>query len=355
MKSLARMSCYWPKMDADIRKFCAECLQCGSKPQSHSNLSPWPLSIRPMQRVHIDYCGPFLQSHYVLVVIDSFSKFPEVFLTKSATSTFTKQVLQKVFAREDVAQTIVSDNGTHFTSDYLRSWLKTVECTIVYTPPRHPQSNGLAENFIRTYKIAIRAANPQNFEELDRATDTFLLQYLNSKHGTTNHTPAFIYKERNLRSSLNFDTTEIYFKRGNDLRLRRGIILGSLGSRMFNILDIEDSSIHRRHYDQLIFIRHENPPLETSISSSANSISSASKILQNFSQSNDASISPFIPTQTSTPFKLSTADFRTNSSHLPIKNLQSSHTSSSDSNQLPDLPARPKRCVRPPDCLRYYR
>jgi hypothetical protein len=80
MKSLARLLCWWPSIDADIITFGKECNQCKQKPRSHPCWKPWPTPFTPMQRVHADFCGPFLGKYYALVVEDSYSKFPEVFL-----------------------------------------------------------------------------------------------------------------------------------------------------------------------------------------------------------------------------------------------------------------------------------
>lgn len=123
MKSLARLTCYWPSLNLDMQRTISTCQACYQKPK-RSDWNPWPSATCPMQRIHIDYCDPLLGKYYALVIIDCFSRFPEIFLTTNASATFTQQALQKFFAREGIAQCIVSDNGTHFTSSDLKSWLK---------------------------------------------------------------------------------------------------------------------------------------------------------------------------------------------------------------------------------------
>jgi len=124
MKSLARLICWWPEINHDIVNFVRNCKRCAVKPSNHKNWKPWPTTMYPMQRIHADYCGPFLGKFYALVIEDSFSKFPEVFLTLNATADFTKQCLQKIFSREGIAQVLVTDNGKHFSCQNLQNWLK---------------------------------------------------------------------------------------------------------------------------------------------------------------------------------------------------------------------------------------
>jgi transposase InsO family protein len=148
------------------------------------------MTIQPMQRVHADYCGPFIGKYYALVVQDAFSKFPEVFLTTSANSQFTKEALQKFFSREGMAQVLVTDNGSHFAAKDLQKWFKSIGCQALFIAPRLPQSNGQAENFVRTPKSAIQASNPTTSQDLHGVVDTFLLQYRNAKHAATKNSPA---------------------------------------------------------------------------------------------------------------------------------------------------------------------
>jgi len=60
-----------------------------------------------------------------------------------------------------------------------------------------------------------------------------------------------MFKGRTLRSFGNIDTTEVMFYKGNEQIPTDGIILNHIGSRMFNIMDRKDESLHRRHLDQI--------------------------------------------------------------------------------------------------------
>ncbi len=81
----------------------------------------------PWQRIHADYCGPFLKQYYALILIDSYSKWPEVFLTTKVDRAFPKLAMRRTFSREGVPLTVVTDNGTHFTSSEVQDWLKLVD------------------------------------------------------------------------------------------------------------------------------------------------------------------------------------------------------------------------------------
>ena len=254
MVSLARLLAWWPSINTDIKRYLQQCEKCRIvKPLSQTNWTPWPIPFKAMQRLHADYCGPLLGGYYALVVEDAFSKFPEVFLTRSPTAEFTKKALQGFFAREGIPQVLVTDNGSHFTAELLQAWLRSVGCCGVFTPPRHPASNGQAENFVRTLKTVIRVSSPNDVEQLQSVINNFLLQYRSAAHAATGKPPALLFKGRNLRTTVGLDSTEVIFFRGNDSRPCNGLILGRIGNRMFNLLDRADGTVHRRHRDQLTF------------------------------------------------------------------------------------------------------
>ena len=78
-KNLARYYVWWPKIDKDIEclvKSCEPCQLNRNDPEKHSShlwqLAPTYLS-KPWERIHIDFCGPF-RNHIYLIVVDAYSK-----------------------------------------------------------------------------------------------------------------------------------------------------------------------------------------------------------------------------------------------------------------------------------------
>ena len=98
MKSLSRLYCWWPGINDDIATFVKNCDKCAQKDfHRPGNLKPWPIPYEVWQRVHMDYCGPFLGKYYALVLIDSYSKWSEVFLSDHADIGIYYTSIAKVF------------------------------------------------------------------------------------------------------------------------------------------------------------------------------------------------------------------------------------------------------------------
>ena len=88
MKSLVRMYVWRPGVDADIEKSVQVCYHGAQQQQSAplvTPLQPWKWPLRPWIRLHMDFAGP-IQGKSVLVVIDTHSRWTEVYPTESATS-----------------------------------------------------------------------------------------------------------------------------------------------------------------------------------------------------------------------------------------------------------------------------
>jgi len=136
VEKIKSLACNWPEIQNDIYRISKECVICAKKPKL-SNWKPWPLNFKAMQRVHAHYCGPFRGKYYALIVIDSFSRFPEVFLTTHATADFTQRAFQKFFSREGIPQCVVTDNRTHFSAETLKNWIKEIGSSLIFTASRH--------------------------------------------------------------------------------------------------------------------------------------------------------------------------------------------------------------------------
>ena len=76
---------------------------------------PWPKTDQPWSRIHVDFAGPMEDVYYLIVVV-SYTKWPEVLRCKRPTTGVTITFLHELFSRFSVMDCLVSDNETQFTS-----------------------------------------------------------------------------------------------------------------------------------------------------------------------------------------------------------------------------------------------
>ncbi len=117
MKNLARSYVWWPGIDQAIEdavKTCAPCQQTRHLP-SPALLQPWEWPSHPWGRVHLDYAGPLL-GHMFLILVDAHSKWMEVKIMKTTTSTTIIEHLRNIFATHGLPEMLVTDNAAYFMS-----------------------------------------------------------------------------------------------------------------------------------------------------------------------------------------------------------------------------------------------
>ena len=200
MKALARQWVWWPNLDQaieDVVKHCEECQQDRPNPPP-APLHPWQWPTHPWTRLHIDFAGP-MDGVMFLVVIDSHSKWIEVFPMKSATSAATVRYLRQLIAQFGIPETIVSDNGTQFVATEFKEFCQQNGIRHIQTAPYHPSSNRLAERAVQVFKHGVRK---QSSGSIHDKIARVLFQYRTTPHSTTGITPAELLLGRKLRSRL---------------------------------------------------------------------------------------------------------------------------------------------------------
>lgn len=202
MKSIARSHVYWPNIDKEIEQRAYGCSGCAlvRKLPPASLLHPWEWPSQPWRRLHIDYAGPFLNRMF-LVVVDAHSKWPEVISMRTATSATTIRALRDIFARFGIPDQLVSDNGAQFTSAEFCMFLKQNGIRHIKSAPYHPSTNGLAERFVQTFKLAMKSAKATE-STVDMKLPQFLMAYRNVSHSTTAASPANLLIGRPLKTRL---------------------------------------------------------------------------------------------------------------------------------------------------------
>ena len=134
--------------------------------------------------------------------MDAHSKWLEVKIVNSATSASTIDDLCSLFATHGLPEMIVSDNGSVFTSAEFQDFCLKNGIEHVKSASYHLASNGLAERAVKTFKEAMKRADPQ--ETLSTHVSRFPFKYRLTPHSTTGISPAELLLGRRPCSHFDF-------------------------------------------------------------------------------------------------------------------------------------------------------
>ena len=150
--------------------------------------------------VHLDFYGPLSSGEYLLVVIDRYSRFPEVEIVRSTKESRVIPKLDKIFGVHGIPSVINSDNGPPFNGDEHKKYLEVLGVKPEFATPYWPERNAEAERFMQPLGKAIKTAHIQGSpwqQELSR----FLLLYRAAPHTTTGVPPSELLFYRTVRES----------------------------------------------------------------------------------------------------------------------------------------------------------
>ena len=144
-------------MDSELDKKVKSCHECqvNRHAPAEAPLHPWEWPEKPWSRLHIYYAGP-LHGKMYLVCIDTHSKYKETQVVNSATSTATIEKLCMIFATHGIPDTIVSDNGTSFTSEEFESFTKKNGIRHIRISPYQPSFNGWLNGLCKHSRRVLR-------------------------------------------------------------------------------------------------------------------------------------------------------------------------------------------------------
>ena len=153
----------WPGMRKDVTTFVRECPFCQkAKEQPRvTNVPRYTLaSSQPMQSLHVDSIGPLpkdaVGNQYILVIIDAFSRFLEMYPLSSLEAKPAVDALLKHVCRFGIPAEVRTDNGTQF-KDVFHQLLVKLRVSHPTVIPHSHQENAIVE---RANKEVMRHLRP---------------------------------------------------------------------------------------------------------------------------------------------------------------------------------------------------
>jgi hypothetical protein len=140
----------FPNLELKVRTFIRKCPLC----QLTSQIKPLvkvkrftTAALYPFQVICADHIGPLPKDEegyqHILVVICAFSRWIELFPTKTTTAEETARCIHQHFGRRETADRIRTDNGPAFANDLLKGVANFLGSTNEFTTAYSSEKNGI--------------------------------------------------------------------------------------------------------------------------------------------------------------------------------------------------------------------
>ena len=127
-----------------------------------------------------------------MVISDEYSRWIEIVKMRITTTKAVINELRKVFTMYGFPDSIMCDNGTQFISSEFKQFVSSIDCILTTSSPRHPQSNGGAENAVKQAKQILNQSDPL----------TALMTYRATPTTTTGFSPCELLQGRKMKTTL---------------------------------------------------------------------------------------------------------------------------------------------------------
>jgi transposase InsO family protein len=200
---------WWKQGHQDVQEYVKRCGKCQlfrpagrDKVHLQSRGSP----SYPMERISMDVLSlegiPGSRNPLLLVIIDEFTRYPEVFpMRDQKASTIAEIFLKKFIPRYSVPRELLSDRGANFLSQLMMAICERLKIRKLNTTAYHPEANGANERSHRTLYTLLRGLTEDNGSDWEEKLPMALWAYRVAYHrsiGTSPHEALFGFHPRNI-------------------------------------------------------------------------------------------------------------------------------------------------------------
>ena len=206
---------HWPRMHQNIYDYIQSCERC-QRIKTDQHIRPPPQTSMPIdgpfERWHMDFLKLSKTNEgyqYLLLVVDSFTRWVEAFPMKNQESKEVAKVLfAQIFSRFGAPRKLVSDLGKQFTSNLILSLCEIFNVKKHFTSAYHPQTNSFCERNNRTIIQSIRAYCDKDQNNWPSKIPGILMALRNSPcTQSTKHSPYYLAFGRDMNLPFDLQVT----------------------------------------------------------------------------------------------------------------------------------------------------
>ena len=269
-KSLLREKVWFPSIDRMTEKIIRDCITCQTNTIEHTKepLRMSPLPKKAWSEISIDFAD-LPSGEHLLVVIDDYSRFPEVEIVSSTSAQQVIPKLDRIFTSFGVPDVVRTDNGPPFNSREFADFANYLGFKHRKVTPRWPQANGEVERYMKTLKKVYRSAIAEN-KSWKQELYKYLRNYRATPHTTTGVPPATLLFGRPVRTRLpepvmsEPQSDDQLRSRDRDKKAKMKAYADSHGSTCEKDIKVRDTVVVRR--DGMV-CKHQSPYLPQPIHS----------------------------------------------------------------------------------------
>ena len=197
-KQLLPSRVWFPGIDKRVEREVTSCIpyqaSINTSQQDPRKMSPTPNE--PWLEASADFCGPFHTLEMVLVVLDAYSKYPEVEIVSSTATGNTFPALERIFPTHGIPEGLKTDDGSLLQGQAFHEFAMEKSFHHGKITPLWPEANGHAENFMKNLGKVGRTTRSQG-KDWRTELYVFVANYRATPHPSTGEKPLQIIHELN--------------------------------------------------------------------------------------------------------------------------------------------------------------